>query len=188
MGPASKKKINGYLVVVGLLAVTAGFFVSPEKIEPSSLNTQTVTLARNAKYSMSQWRGSGVYELWTHEARAGFIIDVPGGIAAKWETLDSLQTGDTLTIQYDRDQASALNDPAKEIPIHRLQKGNRSYFSVAEYNAANKHYGNKLAWYAWITGALLLLNGLAILKDKTAYILTGIFITGCILLRIIGLK
>ena len=36
--------------------------------------------------------------------------------------------------------------------------------------------------------ANLLLNGLTILKDKTAYILAGIFIAGCILLRTIGLK
>jgi hypothetical protein len=186
MTTTQKRKINGYFVVLGLLAVTTGFYLPAEKIEPADLTTATVTLAHNAEYSKSQWRGSSVYLLRTREARADFVIDVAGGIAANWKPLDSLRTGDTLSIQYARGEASELNDAAKEITIYSLQKASRLYFGVAEYNASSTRYGNKLAWFTWIAGVLLLLNGLTILKDKTTYILLGVFLGACILLRMIG--
>lgn len=184
---ATKQKLNGPFIIVGLMAIAAGFYHQPENVVPTDLVTQTITLTRNPVYSKSRVGGSSCYELWTRETKACFIIDVAGAIAAKWARVDSLRSGDTLTIKYDRAQTAQLNDASGKIPIYHLEKGNQFYFGPADYYAANKHYANKLTWFAWIFGVLLLLNGLTILTDKATYLVGGIGLALAILLRLLGL-
>lgn len=185
--PTPKQKFNGYFVAVGLFFLVGSFLLPPDTIDKSDLTTKTIVLSRNCVYSKSRSRGTGVYELRAREAKALFFIDVAGRIASKGKSLDSLRAGDTLQVQYIQGHKTELDDDSKEIRVYGLQKADQVYFDIAGYIPADRKFKAKLAWIGWVASALLLLNGLTILKDNLTYILAGIGFVVFVVLRILGL-
>jgi hypothetical protein len=180
---STKPKINGYFIIVGLLLLGFRFFQPAETTSQSDLNTKVITLAQNSHYSTGRRHGTA-YELSANEAKATFVIDVAGGMAAKWGPLKSLLRGDTLQVQYRSEEEGALNNHSKWITVYALQKQGRVYYGLADYYAASIRFERRLTLLACFAGGLLVLNGLSVINSKTIYILAGIGLVILVLLRI----
>ncbi|HEY4875849.1 MAG TPA: hypothetical protein VIH86_09775, partial [Puia sp.] len=130
----TKDKINWYYALIGLLFLAGYFYPTNTTVDGNDLKTKSVTLSRDIEYIKENRSSESYHRLWTNQSIAAFIIEVPGGMSAKWTPLDSLKHGDSLTIKYQSASDIDLWDVSKQIPIYFLQKGDRLYFDPAAYN------------------------------------------------------
>ena len=187
MTSTSKEKINWFYIIVGLFLLIGVFYFKGYKITESDLVTKKISLSRNIQNIHGNSRSASFYRLWANETKAAFKIDVPGGIASKWSPLDSLTKGDTLEIKYLLDNESELENSSKEIPIYSLQKSDRLYFDINDYNQSINLYDKRWNWITLILGGLLLLRGLKMISSKTSYIIGIISFSIIVILRILNL-
>jgi hypothetical protein len=181
-----KDKINWYYVLLGLFFLAGYIYPNNTAVDDIDLKSKIVTLSRDIEYIKGNRSNDSYHRLWTNESQAAFIIQVPGGMAAKWTPLDSLKHGDSLTIKYQSTREKDLWDQAKQIPIYFLQKGEKLYFDPTAYNQSQIVYDKRWGWIFLTGGTLFILRGLTLINSKTTYILGGISLAIIIALRVLG--
>jgi hypothetical protein len=181
-----KDKLNWFYVLLGLFMLAGYFYPKNTPIDDFDLKTKAITLSRDVEYIKGRRRSDSYHRLWTNETKAAFIIDVPGGMAAKWRPLDSLKHGDSLTIKYESIRDIDVGNGVKEIPIYFLQKADKLYFDTGAYNQSKIVYDKRWGWIFLIGGALLILRGLTVISSKTSYILGGLAFAVIVVLRLLN--
>jgi hypothetical protein len=181
-----KDKINWYYALIGLFFLVGHFYPKDTAIDEADLKKIKITLSQDIEYIKGRRGNNSFHRLWTTETKAAFIIDVPGGMAAKWRPLDSLKHGDSLTIKYESARDIDVGNGAKEIPIYFLQKGERLYFDTTSYNQSETVYSTRWSWIFLIGGALFILRGLTLINSKVSYIIGGLSFAVIVILRILN--
>jgi hypothetical protein len=181
-----KNKINWYYLIVGAVLLSGYFYLKDTGAAAGDLDQKTVTLKRDVEYMSTGSRSEPYYRLWVNETKAAFKIEVPGGIAAGWSSLDSLKRGDTLVIKYLSASDADLQDGSKELSVYSLERSGSSYFTTAAYNQANKGYTGRWRWIMLTMAVLLILRGTTILSERLTWILAAVCAGVILVLRVLN--
>ena len=188
MTTKKRQNIKWGLVAIGLFFIVCFFWSDKDDIDKNSLVTKTIILNKDIKKVIGN-RSRQAYYIYAYDYNCDFCILTPGGMAAKSrDNLDNIKTADTLTIKIHESRLADLQVKSEDVYIYSLEINGRPEFTVDDYNIAKQKYSRRWGIIFLVIGAIIMLRGLTLISNKTAFILGGLCFTIIITLRLLNIS